>query len=85
MPKCPTGETYNRTIKACRALKKRGPKVGSKKAKCPTGQTYNRTLKACREMKKRGPHRHHTPTPPTPTRKIAWATPKNYPLLPKST
>lgn len=51
MPKCPSGQTYNRILKICRDKKKPGP---TKKRRCPVGQTYNRTAKACRDYKKRG-------------------------------
>jgi len=90
MPKCQPGETYNTTLKACRPLKKRGRKPGSRKSKCPEGQTYNRTIKACRAMKKRGrPTKKSSgspmlPMPPTPTKMSSKSSVKSHPALPKS-
>lgn len=90
MPKCLLGETYNRTIKACRAQKKRGRKPGTRKSDCPEGQTYNRSMKACRTMKKRGrPTKKSSgspmlPMPPTPIMMSSKSSAKNIPALPKS-
>jgi len=66
MPTCLPGQTYNRTLKACREKRPRGRKPGSRKSDCPVGQTYNRTLKACRAMKKRGRPARNAVRPNTP-------------------
>jgi len=88
MPKCPPGETFNRTIKACRTMKKRGRKSQPSKYDCPEGQTYNRTIKACRTMKKRGrPGKNaspNAPMPPSPGKMSSKASPKVFPALPSS-
>ena len=88
MPKCPPGETYNRSVKACRTMKKRGRKAKSATRKCPPGETYNRGKKACRTQKKRGPKSKTTPMPPMPPTPKAKSkknsAKKNYPLLPAS-
>lgn len=52
MPSCPPGQTYDRTLKACRDKKRPGRKT--QKVPCESTQTYNRTLKACRDKKKPG-------------------------------
>ena len=51
---CPPGETYNRSIKACRPKRKPGRKAKDT-IKCAPGETYNTSLKACRPKKKPGP------------------------------
>jgi hypothetical protein len=88
MPKCPQGETFNRTIKACRTMKKRGRKPQSSKYDCPPGQTYNRTIKACRTMKKRGRPAKvaspNAPMPPSPRKTSKTSPAKNLPALPSS-
>lgn len=88
MPKCPQGETFNRTTKACRATMKRGRKPHSSKYDCPEGQTYNRAIKGCRTMKKRGrPAKVASapaPMPPTPGKMSPKASPKVLPALPSS-
>lgn len=90
MPKCPTGETYNSTLKACRPQKRRGRKPGTRKSNCSAGKVYNRTLKACRTMKKRGrPAKKSSgspmlPMPPTPSKMSYKSSVKNHPALPMS-
>jgi hypothetical protein len=88
MPNCPPGETYNRTLKACRTQKKRGRKPKSATRKCPQGETYNRSIKACRTQKKRGRKAKSAspaiPMPPMPRNKTPTAARASFPSLPRS-